>query len=471
MRIPTRLLTALLPLLLAACYDHNNGYGCCGYVPNPPPVGPQASVQFVHASPDAPPVNVLIDGSVAIPNLDYGQGTGEQQIAAGSHTIEVQALTPGSVTTVTGPTTMTLAANTDYVFAAEGPVASISAQTYSHPLAVVGASSSQVQFVNAAPNAGNVAVYLTAPGADLASSTPFGTVAFQAAVGPTQIPSGQYELRVTAAGAPATVLYDSGTIFLEGGTDFVFSAMQNEGPGTATIFVAAVDAVGDSQRLYDVSTPVDVRVVNDSPNAPPLGVIANGNTAAPLAAQRRLWRRERLCAAGGGYRRHRDHPGEQFGRHAARAIVPVWSRQQFHDLRGRPVFWFADVCHTGFHATLCNAGEAALPQRLAIRGPRRCVSGTARHLDRLDRSDLRRGRILERHGFRELRGGRVRADGHAGRQPNTSDRADQHQSQQFGYIHRRFARRGRRRHSTGHRLSRRLQRIAVAPPRRSAVAP
>jgi len=279
----TRLLIALIPLLLAACYDHNN-YPNFSYGQNPPPVGPQASVQFVHASPDAPPVEVLIDGSVAIPNLDYGQATGEQQIAAGSHTIEIQALTPGSVTTVTGPTTMTLVANTDYVFAAEGPVASISAQTYSHPLAVVGPNSSQVQFVNAAPNAGSVAVYLTAPGADLASSTPFGTVAFQAAVGPTQIPSGQYELRVTAAGAPATVLYDSGTIFLEGGTDIVFSAMQNEGPGTATIFVAAVDAVGDSQRLYDVSTPVDVRVVNDSPNAPPLGVIANGNTAAPLAA-------------------------------------------------------------------------------------------------------------------------------------------------------------------------------------------
>jgi len=284
MRNTTRLLTALMPLLLAACYDHNDGYGCCGIGPNPPPTGPQASVQFVHASPDAPPVNVLIDGSIAIPNLDYGQGTGEQQISAGSHTIEIQALTPGSVTTVTGPTTMTLVANTDYVFAAEGPVASISAQTYSHPLAVVGPNSSQVQFVNAAPNAGSVAVYLTAPGADLTSSTPFGTVAFQAAVGPTQIPAGQYELRVTAAGAPATVLYDSGTIFLEGGTDFVFSAMQNEGPGTATIFVAAVDAVGDSQRLYDVSTPVDVRVVNDSPTAPPLAVIANGNTAAPLAA-------------------------------------------------------------------------------------------------------------------------------------------------------------------------------------------
>src|SRR5271165_2268612 len=110
MRNTTRLLIVLTPLLLAACYDHNNDL-YFGYGPNPPPVGPQASAQFVHASPDAPPVNVLIDGSIAIPSLDYGQGTGEQQIQAGTHTIEIQTLTPGSVTTVAGPTSMTLAEN------------------------------------------------------------------------------------------------------------------------------------------------------------------------------------------------------------------------------------------------------------------------------------------------------------------------------------------------------------------------
>ncbi|HMD72939.1 MAG TPA: DUF4397 domain-containing protein [Steroidobacteraceae bacterium] len=283
MRKTTRLLTGLIPLLLAACYD-NGGYGYFGYGQQPPPVGPQASVQFVHASPDAPPVNVLVDGFVAIPNLDYGQGTGEQQISAGTHTIEIQTLTPGSLTTVIGPTTMTLVENTDYVFAAEGPVASINAQIYSHALAIVGANSSQVQFVHAAPNAPSVSIYLTAPGADLASSTPFGTISFQGAVGPTQIASGQYEIRVTPAGTPATVLYDSGTILLDGGTDFVFSAMQNEGAGTATIFISAVDAFGDSQRLYDVATPVNVRVVNDSPNAPALAILANGNTATPFVS-------------------------------------------------------------------------------------------------------------------------------------------------------------------------------------------
>ncbi len=279
MRKTTRLLTVLVPLLLAACDDHDHGLGYNGYGQVPPPEGPQASLQLVHASPDAPPVNVLIDGSVAIPNLDYGQGTGEQQLSAGAHTIEIQALTPGTPTTEIGPMTVTLAANTDYVIAAEGPIASISAQTYSHPLALVGPNSTQVQVVLAAPNAPSVSVYLTAPGADLASSTPFGTASFQGAIGPTQIPSGQYEIRVTAAGTPTSVLFDSGTVTLGGGSDLVLTALQNEGPGTATIFLSLVDALGNSSNLYDASTPADVRFINDSPNAPPLALIANGDTS------------------------------------------------------------------------------------------------------------------------------------------------------------------------------------------------
>jgi hypothetical protein len=274
-----RILTVLAPLVLAACYDDNHGY----YPPGPPPIqGPAASLQVLHASPDAPPVQVLIDGSTAIANLDYGHGTGEQQLPAGTHTIEVQALTPGAPTTVIGPTTLTLTASTDTVVAAEGPVASIAAQTYVHTLAVVGPSMTQVQVLHAAPNAPSVSVFVTAPGADLSSSAPLGTFAFQGFLGPVQIPSGPYEIRVTPGGATTPVLFDSGTITLAGGADLVIAALQNEGPGTAPITLGVVDALGNSSRILDVGTPSNVRVVHDSPNAPPVSVIINGNVTTPL---------------------------------------------------------------------------------------------------------------------------------------------------------------------------------------------
>jgi hypothetical protein len=261
-------------LLVAACNDSGSG--------SPTPVGPLASLQVIHASPDAPPVNVLIDGVLAIEGLDYAQGTGEQQVPAGVHTLEIQAQTPGAPTTLLGPTSVTLNVNTDSVFVAEGAVANIVSATFSHPLALVGPTTTQVQVLHAAPTAPAMDIYLTVPGAALASSTPFGTISYQGGAGPTQIPSGQYELRATPAGATQPVLFDSGTIVLPGGSDFVLSAVQNVGPGTATVFFSVVDAYGDDSRLYDIATPSNLRVVHDSPNATPLTVITNGLATTPL---------------------------------------------------------------------------------------------------------------------------------------------------------------------------------------------
>jgi len=146
---PSRLLVTLAPMLLVACsgYDH----GDYSYIPLQ--AGPQANLQVLNASPDAPAIDVLIDGQEAIQGLDYGQGTGEQSLGAAAHTITVQAETPGAPTTVIGPTNLTLQTNMDYVVVAEGPIASIGSAIFSHELSVVAPDSSRVQVLHAAPTA------------------------------------------------------------------------------------------------------------------------------------------------------------------------------------------------------------------------------------------------------------------------------------------------------------------------------
>lgn len=268
---------AVAPLLLTACLDSStsNPYG---------PSGPTANLQVLHASPDAPAVNVLIDGQPALNDLDYAQGTGELWIAAGSHTVTIQAQTPSGPTTLVGPTSVDLQQGNDYVIVAEGPAASIGTVVFSHPLSVVAATATRVQVLHAAPNSPAVAVYLTAPAADLTTATPLGTgsVAFMGGIGPNDVPQGAYELRITPAGATAPVLFDSGTINLIGGTDLVVTALQNTGPGPSPLMLSVVDAYGNDSQLFDVATPANVRVVHDSPDAPPVSVIANGNVATPL---------------------------------------------------------------------------------------------------------------------------------------------------------------------------------------------
>jgi hypothetical protein len=274
------LLAVLAPLLLSACYDdHNGDYGYNGYS------GPAANLQVQHASPDTPSLIVLIDGQQQFDELHYGEGTGELQIPAGSHTLSIQADTPGGPVTVIAPATVNFAQNNDYVVIAEGPYASLSTSTYSHVLSTVAPTATRIQIVHAAPAAPAVAVYLTAPAADLSSSVPLGTgsLAFMGAIGPNDVPSGAYEIRLTPAGSTTPVLFDSGTITLTGGSDFVVTLLQNVGPGTAPIVLGTVDSFGDNQTLFDISTPATVRYVNASPDSPPLSVIANGNTGAPLA--------------------------------------------------------------------------------------------------------------------------------------------------------------------------------------------
>jgi hypothetical protein len=278
-----RWLIVAVPVALTACgSDYPTGYV-------PPPPGTYANLQFVNASPDAPPIDVLLDGTPVIRHLDYGEGTGEHPITPGSHSLTIQIETPGTPTTVVGPTTLDAAANMDYVVAVEGNVgtnpATITTVVFPHTLALVPAQSTQIQVLNATPGSAPLAVYLTAPGADLASSTPLGTAPYQGSVGPTQVAAGAEQIRLTTTDGTNAVVYDSGTITLAGGTDLVFSLLETPPvPAPASAIVAppapqmsAVDASGNVTHLPYVGTGALLRFIHASPDAPALIVTANGS--------------------------------------------------------------------------------------------------------------------------------------------------------------------------------------------------
>lgn len=282
MRSVRMLLPAMACVLCACGYD--DGHGGYGYVPGPQPYGSppatQALLEVFHASPDAPPVNVLLDGNSIATHLDYAQGTGQIPVdASQSHSLAIQALTPGAPTTVIGPLNESFTANTVYTVVAEGPVASLGPVMFSHPQTPIAPSATRVQVLHAAPAAPSVSVYVTAPGAALASSAPLGTIAFQGSIGPTDVPSAEYEIRVTPGGATTPVLFDSGTVNLPSGADLLLVAVQNTGPGTAPIALASVDQNGNNTLLLDVSTPAELRVVHDIADGPAVSVFANGNPA------------------------------------------------------------------------------------------------------------------------------------------------------------------------------------------------
>jgi hypothetical protein len=280
------LLMLALPLALAACGGGDHWYP--GYAPLVP-AGPYANLQVVNTSPTAPPIDVLLDGAPFATHLDYGQGTGEQPVTPGTHTVLVQIETPGTPTTVVGPTTLDVAANTDYVLDVNGmagasPSNPLALATFPHPLAVVPSQSARVQVLNAFPT--SAVIYLTAPGASLASSTALGTAPAGGAVGPVEVAAGAWDLWVTFPGC--TIPPTPTPIVLGGGTDQVLSVLVPvEPPSNATaepcgsFTLAAVDSFGNNTLPNAVAT---LRVIQDSPNASALALTVNGDVAPPFVS-------------------------------------------------------------------------------------------------------------------------------------------------------------------------------------------
>ncbi|MFU8817558.1 MAG: DUF4397 domain-containing protein [Pseudomonadales bacterium] len=268
--------TLLLALVLAGCGGGNNNNNPAPTQPDappPPPAAATASLEVLHASPDAPAVDILADGTVVLSAVPYKTGSGFIEVEEGELTVEVVALTPGDDVTVIGPATLTIEADLRISVIAVGETANIEALIITAPQVELDDSTARLRLVHAAPNAPGVDVYATAPEADLGGESPLGTFSFGEDLGPVEVPADTYQIRVTLQGDPDSVVFDSGPVEIPA-ADLVIAAVQNTGAGSAPISLVALDGT-ESFELLDVATPAGVRVVHASPDAPSVDVIAN----------------------------------------------------------------------------------------------------------------------------------------------------------------------------------------------------
>lgn len=241
-----------------------------------------AQVRILHASPDAPEVNVRADGAPLVSGLDYGEASAQLELDEGSISLQVDALLPGGgTTTAIGPVDLQLDDAKLYTVLAVGSVADIQPLVLVQDDRPVPAGQVRLRVVHAAPQAPAVDVYLTAPDAALGSSAPVGTMAFKQDLGPTEVAAGTYRIRVTAAGDVNALVFDSGALPLSVGADLVVAAIQNVDTGPAPIQLMVSD--GDTAaRVLSAGTPADIRVVHASADAPAVDIVVNDGFAAPL---------------------------------------------------------------------------------------------------------------------------------------------------------------------------------------------
>jgi hypothetical protein len=268
MNIFTKLLLVSAAFVLAACDSDNP--------PSAQQRGSTFELQVLHASPDAPAVNVLVDGAAALTDVDYKVGSGYISLEAGVYSIQVDGILPGGDATVIGPVDIPFARNTRYSIVAVNDVANIEPVIIEQATTPPAAGTARLFVLHGSAAAPTVDVFVTAPGADLAASAPVGSFSFKETIGPAEVAAGDYQIRVTAAGDPGAVVFDSGTLTLNSGDDFVVVAVPNTSGGSAPISLVALTSTG-SLQILDIETPTALRVGHLSPDTGLVDVLADGS--------------------------------------------------------------------------------------------------------------------------------------------------------------------------------------------------
>ncbi len=194
-----------------------------------------ANVRVIHASPDAPNVDVFANGGLAFSNLAFGQATDYAALPGGDYNFQVTPF--GQMNPVVIDADASLMGGTDYSIVAVDTLANIA------PLVLVDDNTldpdqARVRFVHASPDAPAVDIAVAGGGPVLFSDISFTNVGDY-----LSLDAGTYDLEVRVAGTDNVVL-DLAGITLDAGTVYSVFAMGFAGgmePGLqAVIFQDAV---------------------------------------------------------------------------------------------------------------------------------------------------------------------------------------------------------------------------------------
>jgi LPXTG-motif cell wall-anchored protein len=169
-----------------------------------------AMVRVIHASPDAPAVDVFVDGQAALTNVAFKAVSEYLEVPAGEHKIAVAPAGQGEGAAVI-TANPTVEAGKAYTVAAVGLLANIKGQVYSDNLSAPADGKAHVRVIHASPDAPAVAVKV-ADGPTLIES-----LAFPNASDYLPVDATSYNLQVTPAGANDVVINLANTT-LQAGT-------------------------------------------------------------------------------------------------------------------------------------------------------------------------------------------------------------------------------------------------------------
>mmetsp|Transcript_27606 Transcript_27606/g.30737 ORF Transcript_27606/g.30737 Transcript_27606/m.30737 type:complete len:265 (+) Transcript_27606:66-860(+) len=201
-----------------------------------------AGVRVIHASPDAPAVDVFVNSTTpTFSNLAFTENTGAYTLLP-ANVYNIKVSPTGATTPVVINATLPLADGVYYTIAAAGFLADIEALVFVDEV-TTNSTLASVRFIHLAPDA---------PAVDVAvqnSSTLFSNVSFSESGGYVSVPEGTYDLEVLAAGTTTQVLAVPGVSLMAGTVYTVFAEGTLNQPEYPLQAVLTVDAAPSSSPV------------------------------------------------------------------------------------------------------------------------------------------------------------------------------------------------------------------------------
>lgn len=217
-------MAAIAAFSLAGCNNDDSN-------PLAPVVTPQARVMAVHASPDAPAVDLRVDGAVVGTSLAFPNNTGYLGVAAGTRNVKVNVA--GTTTTVINAN-LPLTGGASYTVFAGDVVANIGAIVLTDDLTPPASGKSHVRFVHLSPDA---------PAVDVAvrgGPVLFANRSFKQYSAFTPVDAGTYNLEVRLAGTNTVALPLNGVSLEPGKIYTVFAKGLVGGSGAQALGVQII---------------------------------------------------------------------------------------------------------------------------------------------------------------------------------------------------------------------------------------
>lgn len=190
-----------------------------------------ASIRVLHASPNAPNVDVLFDNDTVLTNVAYTAGA-TRSVDAGVRRVRVNAT--GTTTTVIDAN-VTLSRGTATTVLAVNNLANIEALVINDEDSGPGIGQTRLRLVHASPSTGNVDIYISGPTDALPATPTLANIPFKAVSNPLTVAAGSYRVRITPAGNRNVVAIDTGALALASNSVNLALALDSPGGGAPLI--------------------------------------------------------------------------------------------------------------------------------------------------------------------------------------------------------------------------------------------